>query len=75
MCSACLRVWRLSYVVDSCNVVGTDTKLMCLVHKITVLHSIAIETSSMTFVGVEPSKTTIATDHEFINNGTLNKNN
>ena len=48
---------------------------MCLV--LIVLHSIAIETSSMTFVGVELSKknkTTIATDHEFVTNGTLKNN-
>ena len=24
MCSACSCVWRLSYVVDSCNVVATE---------------------------------------------------
>ena len=24
MCSACSRVWRLSYVVDNCNVVATE---------------------------------------------------
>ena len=24
MCNACLCVWRLSYIVDSCNVVATE---------------------------------------------------